>query len=75
MEIAERYIADRGVDSPSMKDVLWNLECCLQFQEASLHGSTTEDNSKSIVELATQYATIEFSLTRVFSGLVILDEG
>ncbi|KAI5435640.1 hypothetical protein KIW84_022163 [Lathyrus oleraceus] len=47
------YIADCGADSPSMKDVLWNLECCLQFQEAALHGSTTEDNSESIVELAT----------------------
>ncbi|KAI5435646.1 hypothetical protein KIW84_022168 [Lathyrus oleraceus] len=75
MGIAERYVVDRGADSPSMKDVLWNLECYLQFQEAALHGSTTEDNSESIVELATHYATTDFSLTRVFSGLVISDEG
>ncbi|XP_050908760.1 probable receptor-like protein kinase At5g59700 [Lathyrus oleraceus] len=68
MEIAERCVADRGADRPSMRDVLWNLECCLQFQEAAFHGSAAEDNSDSIVELATQYATPDFSLT-------ISDEG
>ncbi|KAI5435632.1 hypothetical protein KIW84_022155 [Lathyrus oleraceus] len=75
MEIAERCIADHGADRPSMRGVLWNLKCCLQFQEAAIHGLAVEDNSDSIVELATQYAIVSFSLTRMFSGLVISDEG
>ncbi|XP_057963272.1 receptor-like protein kinase FERONIA [Malania oleifera] len=39
-EIAYKCLMDRGIERPSMADVLWNLECALQIQEGGVRDGT-----------------------------------
>ncbi|XP_073392407.1 receptor-like protein kinase THESEUS 1 [Physcomitrium patens] len=57
-DTVEKCLQERGIDRPSMGDVLWNLEYALQLHEASVKGamssldqgnfSTDSDNSHMI---------------------------
>ncbi|XP_062231974.1 probable receptor-like protein kinase At5g24010 [Phragmites australis] len=49
-ETAEKCLADYGLDRPSMSDVLWNLEYCLQLQETHVRRDAFEDSGAAATQ-------------------------
>lgn len=45
-DTAEKCLADHGLDRPTLNDILWNLEFCLQLQENMDNGGSSTHSSR-----------------------------
>jgi hypothetical protein len=49
-EIAEKCLADEGVNRPSMGEVLWHLESALQLHQGHMQNTNGDDFSGPILK-------------------------
>ncbi|KAF8395048.1 hypothetical protein HHK36_018987 [Tetracentron sinense] len=76
-EIAEKCLADGGVDRPLIGDVLWNLEYALQLQEAVIQAEPEEDSTDQVGKMSPQVNYVnhgETSTTATELGISGVDD-
>ncbi|KAE8730959.1 Receptor-like protein kinase ANXUR2 [Hibiscus syriacus] len=58
-EVAGKCLLDEGIDRPSIGDVLWNLEFCLQLQENPEGVEVAEDKANNAYDTHTATISVE----------------
>ncbi|KAK8481677.1 hypothetical protein V6N11_060770 [Hibiscus sabdariffa] len=58
-EVAGKCLSDQGIDRPSIGDVLWNLEFCLQLQENPGGVQVAEDKANDAYDTHTATISID----------------
>ncbi|GMJ02118.1 ANXUR2 [Hibiscus trionum] len=58
-EVAGKCLSEQGIDRPSIGDVLWNLEFCLQLQENPGGVEVAEDKANNAYDTHTATITVD----------------